>query len=325
VRVFEGNTKDNKTVVDQVRMLAGTFGVKHVIFVGDRGMIKQAQINNITSESFNYITAITKPQIEKLIREGTFQFSLFEDKICEVEDHDTRYILHRNPVRAEEIKRNRTSKLLKLRKLLKERNIYLSEHPRARVEVAQRKVESQVKKLKFSDWIEVKAKGRGLELIIDEKSKKEKYRLDGCYVIKTDLSDQSIGAETIHARYKDLSKVEYAFRTFKSGHLEVRPIFVRKDLRTRGHVFVVMLSYLLEKEIYKYWRKIEVTISEGLDELGSLRAVEMKIQNTACQKVPEPTGLSKKLLDAASVKLPSVLPARKMHVATRKKLVSERK
>ena len=80
------------------------------------------------------------------------------------------------------------------------------------------------------------------------------------------MADQNLGAETIHARYKDLSKVEHAFRTFKSGHLEVRPIFVRKDLRTRGHVFVVMLSYLLEKEIYKYWRKIEVTIAEGLDE-----------------------------------------------------------
>lgn len=325
VRVFEGNTKDNKTVADQVRMLAGTFGVKHVTFVGDRGMIKQAQINNISSESFNYITAITKPQIEKLIREGTFQLSLFEDKICEVEDRGTRYVLHRNPVRVEEIKKNRKSKLLKLRELLKERNVYLSEHSRARVDVAHRKVESQVKKLKFSDWIEVKVKDRELEFIIDEKSEKEKYRLDGCYVIKTDLSNRSIDAETIHARYKDLSKVEYAFRTFKSGHLEVRPIFVRKDLRTKGHVFVVMLSYLLEKEIYKYWREIEVTIAEGLDELGSLRAVELKIENTVCQKVPEPSGLSKKLLDAASVKLPPVLPARKMHVATRKKLVSERK
>ncbi len=51
-------------------------------------------------------------------------------------------------------------------------------------------------------------------------------------------------AETIHDRYKDLAQVERAFRTFKSGHLEVRPTFVRTEARTRGHVFVAMLAYL---------------------------------------------------------------------------------
>jgi hypothetical protein len=86
-----------------------------------------------------------------------------------------------------------------------------------------------------------------------------------------------------------------------------------------------MLAYLMEKEIYKYWREIEITIAEGLDELASLRAVEMQIENVVCQKIPEPTGLSEKLLNAANIKLPSVLPARKLHVATRKKLVTERK
>ncbi|MCP4367132.1 MAG: IS1634 family transposase [Deltaproteobacteria bacterium] len=325
VRVFEGNTKDNKTVVDQVRLLADAFGVKNVTFVGDRGMVKQAQINDITNENFHYITAITKPQIEKLIRSGTFQLKLFENKICEVVENDIRYVLRRNPLRAEEIERNRKSKFSKLKELLKTKNTYLSEHPRAKVEVAIKEVNSRIKKFKFNDWIEVKAKGRELGLSVDEKARAEKYRLDGCYVIKTDLSDQSIDADTIHTRYKDLSKVEYAFRTFKNGHLEVRPIFVRKDHRTRGHVFVVMLAYLLENEIYKYWHGIEVTISEGLDELGSLRATEIEIENVKCQKVPRPDGLSKRLLDAAGVRLPSVAPDRKVHVATRKKLVSERK
>ncbi len=214
---------------------------------------------------------------------------------------------------------------MKLQELLREQSVYLSKHPRAKAEVAHRKVESQIKKYKFSDWIKVESSGRKLDLIVDEQSKEDKYRLDGCYVIKTDLSDENIEADTIHARYKDLSLVEQAFRTFKSGHLEVRPVFVRKDLRTRGHVLVVMLAYLMEKEIYKYWREIEITIAEGLDELASLRAVEMQIENVVCQKIPEPTGLSEKLLDAANIKLPSVLPDRKLHVATRKKLVSERK
>lgn len=325
VRVFEGNTKDNKTVVDQVHLLAAKFGVKDVIFVGDRGMIKQAQISDIVGKEFHYITAITKPQIEKLIREGTFQLELFDDKICEVVESGTRYVLHRNPYRAEEVGNNRKSKFSKLEKKLKEKNEYLREHPRAKVTVAKKNLASLVKKYKFQDWIKVRSKGRVLRLDIDEETCEEKYRLDGCYAIKTDLSDGSIEAESIHSRYKDLAKVERAFRTMKTGHLEVRPIFVRKDDRTRGHVFVVMLSYLLENEIMRYWEGLEVTASEGLDELGSIRAAEIEIGKVKCRKVLEPVGLAKKLLDSAEVKLPDVVPAKKVHVATRKKLVSERK
>ena len=88
---------------------------------------------------------------------------------------------------------------------------------------------------------------------IDEAVKKEAAELDGCYVIKTDLSVKVATAETIHDRYKDLARVERAFRIFKSGHLEVRPTFVRTEASTRGHVFVVMLAYLLERELDKYW------------------------------------------------------------------------
>ncbi len=100
---------------------------------------------------------------------------------------------------------------------------------------------------------------------------------------------------------------------------------MRKEASTRGHVFVVMLAYLLERELYNYWRRLEVTVEEGIDELGSLRGVEIRIGQGTCQSVPEPTGLNKHLLDAAHINLPSALPLRKVHVATRKKLVSERK
>ncbi|MDR1383489.1 MAG: hypothetical protein LBJ67_06555 [Planctomycetaceae bacterium] len=51
--------------------------------------------------------------------------------------------------------------------------------------------------------------------------------------------------ESVHARYKDLAILEETFRTCKTGQLDLRPIYVRKQDRTRGHVLVVMLSYLL--------------------------------------------------------------------------------
>lgn len=325
VRVFEGNTQDPKTISEQVRTLAATFGVGEVTVVGDRGMIKQAQIDLLNDKGFHYITAITKPQIRKLIREGVFQMELFDEEVCAVQWGQARYILRCNPERARDLARNRTDKLKKIMKLVKERDLYLSEHCRGKVEVARRKVEEMAKKLKIDEWVKVVSNGRSLQLVEDEAVKKQVAQLDGCYVIKTDLPVKVATAEMIHDRYKDLAQVERAFRTFKSGHLEIRPAFVRKEESTRGHVFVVMLAYLLERELNKYWNHLEVTIEEAIDDLGSLRGVEITIGKGTCQRVPDPTGLSKQLLDAANIKLPPALPRRKVHVATRKKLVSERK
>jgi hypothetical protein len=161
--------------------------------------------------------------------------------------------------------------------------------------------------------------------VVDEVVKKEAAELDGCYVIKTDLPGEVATAELVHDRYKDLAQVEQAFRTFKRGHLEVRPTFVRTEASTRGHVFVVMLAYLLERELDKHWRHLELTVVEGIDELGSMRGTEITIGQATCQKVPEPTDLNKQLLDAAAIELPEILPLREVHVATRKKLVSERR
>mgnify|MGYP001581702110 CR=1 FL=1 len=318
VRVFEGNTPDTKTVAEQVRILASNFGVRAITLVGDRGMLKQTEIGLLNDKSFHYITAITKPQIRKLLREGVFQMEMFEEKLCEVESDGERYILRRNPERAKELAGQREEKLDHLRKLVNQKSLYLAEHPRAGVEIAQRDVEEKSRQLKVDEWVKTVSRGRTLELVIDEAVRKEVSQLDGCYVIKTDLPTEVASTETIHARYKDLAQVERAFRTFKSGHLEVRPAFVRTEASTRGHVFVVMLAYLLERELDKYWHSLEVTVAEGIDELGSLRGVEISVGQVACQRIPEVMGLSKQLLDSAAIKLPSVLPLRKVHVATRK-------
>ena len=48
--------------------------------------------------------------------------------------------------------------------------------------------------------------------------------------------------------------VEWAFRACKTNHLEVRPVFVRSQASTRGHVVVVILAYLIVREIKRAWR-----------------------------------------------------------------------
>jgi hypothetical protein len=318
VRVFAGNTSDPKTVTEQIRILAHGFGVSKVTLVGDRGRLKLPQLQALTEHEFHYITAITKPQIRHLLKTGAFQMHLFESELAEVVIDNIRYILRRNPQRVSELADSRQNKLSALKLRLSDKQRYLDEHPRAHPEIARNRLADYAKLLKIDQWAKVTLSERNLGLSIDQAAWTHETQLDGCYVIKSDVPGETAAA--IHQRYKDLAQVERAFRTFKSGHLEIRPTFVQTEASTRGHVFVVMLAYLLERELAHYWRHLDLTVSEALDELGSVRGIELAIANVKRQKVPQPTGLNQELLAAAQVKLPDTLPLRKIHVATRKKL-----
>ncbi len=84
VEVFPGNTADPATFRSQVRKVAERFGGGEVTFVGDRGMIKSSQVEDLAGHGFHYITAITKPQIETLLRQGVLQLGLFDATLAEV-------------------------------------------------------------------------------------------------------------------------------------------------------------------------------------------------------------------------------------------------
>jgi len=323
--VFAGNTQDTKTFASQVRKAAERFGCERVTFVGDRGMIKIPQIKNLP-EGFHYITAITKPQIDSLIGQGIIQLGLFDEDVFEVEDDGIRYILRRNPVRVEEINESRMSKRKRVEELLKKKNIYLREHPRAKVETAIKEVNKKIVQLKIDKWLTVISQERTLKLEVDNKTLEEVSRLDGCYVIKTDLPKEVADKQVIHDRYKDLTEVERAFRTFKTNFLEVRPVYVQTEKSTRGHVLVVMLAYMIIRILRGAWQKLDLTVEEGLKQLTTLCSMEMKVKNQAsCLKIPRPREKSRQLLKALDIRMPTVLPHREVRVVTRKKLVARRK
>jgi len=326
VEVFPGNASDLKTFANQIAKVTSRFGCQRVTMVGDRGMIKSAQIEQLKElEGFYYITALTKPQIETLIHGGVVQLSWFDEKICEVESDGVRYVLQRNPQRVEDLKRNRRDKHSSVSRLLGKKNSYLAEHARAKMDVAQREVASKIVQLKLAGWLKVQAADRELRLEEDNQALAEASRLDGCYVVKSDLPKQYADAQTLHDRYKDLTLVEQAFRTSKTVHLEMRPWHVRLERNTRGHALVVMLAYLIVRHLRQAWADLDLTVEEGLEQLTTLCATEILVKGKVrCNQIPIPRDLSQKLLRAADLHLPEALPHLGARVVTRRKLTERR-
>ena len=329
VEVFAGNTQDTRTVAAQIRKVAARFGGGAVTFVGDRGMIKSAQIEELGREGFHYITAITKAQIGTLLRNGTFQMDLFDRELAEVTaDTGERYVLRRNPVRAGEMEAARADKLARLKRDAERRNAYLAAHPRARVATALEALRRHAERLRIAGWVEVAGdeEKRTVELRTDGDARAEDAKLDGCYVLKTDLRPTVASKETVHGRYKDLALVEQAFRTSKTVELELRPIHVRLAAHTRGHVLVVMLAYRIVRELARCWAALDSTVQEGLDELASLCTKELVQNNRVlCNEIPEPRESVRVLLETAKVRMPEALPARGAVVSTKRKLPERRR
>jgi hypothetical protein len=327
IEVFPGNTADVKTFASQLNKVAERFNARQVTFVGDRGMIKGPQREAVGEAGFHYITAITKEQIEGLIKAGVLQMDLFDEALAEVEGLDKeRYILRRNPVRKAEIAEVRQDKLNKLKAAVADANAWLAEHTRATAKVQVERLLARIKKLRLAEIVTIATEGRSLALTVDDDALAEAARLDGCYVLRTDLAKTTASKELVHNRYKDLAQVESAFRDSKSIHLEMRPVYLRNENRTRGHAFVVMIAYILIQTLRQRWVGIDQTVQEGLDCLSSLTLTELRVGGRAsCYQVPVPRDDLRQLFEAAAIPIPaSILPS-SVKVATRKKLPERRK
>jgi hypothetical protein len=219
-----------------------------------------AQLNDA---EFYYLTAITKPQIEKLLKTGVFQIDWFDSTLYEVEHDTARYILRRNPQRVADIRRTRQEKQAAIAQFCQKKNVYLAEHPRAKVQTAMKEIEGRMARLKVAGWLHLEAQGRQLHLQEDSDALAKEAKLDGCYVLKSD-APKDIDMHLLHDRYKDLAHVEQAFRTCKTALLEMRPWYVWSEKSTRGHALVVMLAYLITRYLQHVWSEMDLTVEEGL-------------------------------------------------------------
>jgi len=254
VEVFEGNTSDPATLAVQVEKIRSRFRIQRLVLVGDRGMITSKRIEETLRgiEGLDWITALRADNIKKLVEEGIIQPSLFDSRdLMEVQSPDypgERLVVCHNPFLAEERGRKRQELLEATEKKLQE------------IAAATTRVKNPLKGkdnigLRVGKHINHYKVGKHFILDIgedsfsyrrDEAKIAEEARLDGLYVIRTSVSPQMLAAESTVRAYKDLSKVERAFRSLKTVDLKVRPIYHRLDGRVRAHVFLCMLAYYVE-------------------------------------------------------------------------------
>jgi len=259
IEVFQGNTSDPTTLGSQIEKLTRRFGLKRVIVVGDRGMITQKRIDEELRhvEGLDWITALRADSIKKLAAEDVIQLSLFDQQdLAEVSSPDypdERLIVCRNPLLAEERARKREDLLRATEKDLDK--IVVATQRTRRPLRGQDKIGVRVGKV-----INRRKMGKHFECTITDESFSYQRNaqgiaaeaaLDGLYVIRTSVPEETFSAEEAVGVYKTLSRVEQAFRSLKTVDLKIRPIYHWLEDRVRAHVFLCMLAYYVEWHMRK--------------------------------------------------------------------------
>ena len=109
--------------------------------------------------------------------------------------------------------------------------------------------------------------------------------LDGLYVIRTSLPPDRLDAAATVRSYKNLSRVEQAFRSLKSLDLAVRPIYHRLADRVKAHLFLCLLAYYVKWQMMEAWRPLLFADEDQLAKAVRDPVAPAQRSRRACQKV----------------------------------------
>src|ERR1700749_1248173 len=242
IEVFEGDTGDPATLAAQIDKIKARFALKHVVLVGDRGMITQTRIDeDIAPAGLDWITALRAPAIRALVEAGELQLSLFDQRdmaaITSPDFPDERLIVCRNPDLAAQRTRQRPELLA------------ATERDLARIQAAVVRKRQLLRgaaqiALAVGAVIEQHKMRKHFDLAITDHSfgfaRKTaeiaaEAATDGIYIVRTGLPTDVLDDAATVRSYKSLSQVERAFRCIKTVDLHVRPIYHWLADRVRAH------------------------------------------------------------------------------------------
>jgi len=265
VSVYEGNTGDPTTLMEQARKVRDDFGVVEMVLVGDRGMITQKQIDELRlAGGFDWVTAMKTGGIRKLVEGGALQLDLFDERnIFEFTHPDypgERLVACRNSVLGRKRAHKRASmldaterELSKIRTSLEKGTLKKQERTVDRIGVRVGKV---VNKYKMAKHVVLHIDDNRFDFEMNDESIAAEATLDGVYVVRTSLPEKMMDAAEAVRSYKNLTNVERAFKSLKSIDLMVRPIRHRTEDRVRSHLFLSMLAYYAQRYMMEALRPL---------------------------------------------------------------------
>jgi transposase len=318
--VFEGNKRDSTTVEGVLKDIEKRFGLRRVVFVGDRGMVTSDNIELLRSKDHGYLVGLNRrrrPEVMDYIRaargpwlecpmgitvrEKTDPPKTLVQEVASGKAGIRVFVVHSDE-RLQYERGEREKAMLKVRSELEALQQRVAQ---GRLKAAE-KIGAAVARIlarnhgtRYYDWRLQDGKFEYFEHPVNLAQEKQ---IEGKYLIQTE--EPNFSALDAVAIYKELSEVERAFRGLKDV-IEMRPVYHQKPHRVKAHVFVASLAFLLNRALEKKLKSAQIDISseEAWQLLKTVRVVEIDLgDGKQKQSVTHGSARAARILNAVGLK-----------------------
>jgi len=303
--VFPGNTADKSTVVSVIRDLKSRFRLVRVVFVGDRGMLSEDNLETILDEEFGFIVAHTLRRnvvaadvIEKLGER--FDRTRKEEQFLFDERTSVRFVLAYSPEIALTARAKRTALLSQADEFIKNALLRLSNpSTRGRKPTPQGtydRIRDYLRDHHLMSLFQVEIEDDRVMVHPNGKTRSWEEKIDGMLLVET--TDLASPPEEIINRYKELAEVERGWRALKSTLL-LRPVHHWTEERIKAHVFICVLALQIERLMRN--RLKTLSVNKALDRLRRIKIGEIKVGDTTKLLATEVTVEQKEIMRKLSL------------------------
>jgi transposase len=288
--VWEGNRLDHTTVREVIGDLRQRFSFARIVFVGDRGMVTQENLDDVVGEGHGYLVGVKRRRNAKFdqyleridetkwidcpmgitARERKVPFTTRAQEVPSGEPGVRVFVIDSDERRQYEEAMRRGAMEQTRRKLvaLQKRVAGSKKFDPARIGAAAERIVQSHHGYRYYSW---ELRDREFHFEASPQWERER-RMEGKYVIAT--TEKDFGVLDAVRTYKDLTDVERGFRHLKDV-LAIRPIYHRVEPRVRAHIFVAALALLLERLLERRLKEAGVDLSapEALEALATVRLV----------------------------------------------------
>jgi transposase len=294
--IFEGNQRDSATVDSVLKDLQERFGLRRVVFVGDRGMVTSQNIERLRSGGQGYLVGLNRrrrPEVSGYLERATGAWlecragiaagekaEVPKTRVQEVasDQPGVRVFVVHSDERMSYEREEREKSMQRVREELEalEQRVAAGKlKAPEKIGAAAAHILARHHGIRYYDWKLEDGRFRYFEHAVHLKQERA---LEGKYLIQTE--EPNLSAVEAVAIYKELSEVERAFSELKDV-IEMRPIYHQKTQRVRAHIFVASLAFLLDRVLEKKLKSAELDLSskEAWQILKTVRVVEIDLGN----------------------------------------------
>jgi len=315
--VFPGNTADKTTVAGVVTDLKQRFHLKRVIFVGDRGMLSDANLEHILGEDVGFIVAHPlrrNAHASVVVGALRTEFDKTDDQEQYRQDvrDGVRFVVAYAPKMANETRNNRQERLKKADLWIQEQRQKLA-NPSGRgkpptPQGTYDRIRDYLRDRNLLSLYDVELVGEKLTVKKNRKALAWEDTIDGVLMLET--TDLDLPAEEIVKRYKELAEIERGWRTLKSSLL-LRPVYHWTERRIRAHIFICVLALQLERWMRN--RLQTISVPKALQSLQQIKVGELTVNAKRMTMATRVTAEQKEILNQLGIKpIPAQFPVAKL-------------